>query len=374
MKEEKSIKRHNLICMIAVIVVVLAVIAYIVVTFVLDTTETANTNLSQKVTVGKLTYYINNDWDCLEKEDKNITYKYYYPFIDTVLMVMVSKNDIDNYYGYDASNEEFLNGYIDGMDNDFISKSSKRINNYNCGIVRCYSNGYETIQYIIANNNECYVFSFGQRSKLNDKYIELTENIIKNAEIITETEEPIKNTNTSGNKTSNKNNNTTNKPTNNKKPTENTQQTTKPTTNTNQQQNNNSQATKPAETTKPNTTTEIKSTEPKPAETVNIQSKYQSILNEYSTKLKNRTPSLITEYKNEASKNTSGLNGLATICNNKVSVLAGISNEGIGKMAEIYYKYGSGKYSKYESWAGKLQDVYMKEAGKIQDVYINSAM
>ena len=44
MEEEKSIKRHNLICMIAVIVAVLAVVVYIIVTVVLDTTETANTN------------------------------------------------------------------------------------------------------------------------------------------------------------------------------------------------------------------------------------------------------------------------------------------------------------------------------------------
>jgi len=43
-------------------------------------------------------------------------------------------------------------------------------------------------------------------------------------------------------------------------------------------------------------------------------------------------------------------------------------------MANIYYKYGSGRYSEYEEWVGKLQDVYMSEAGKIQDVYINFAM
>ena len=38
------------------------------------------------------------------------------------------------------------------------------------------------------------------------------------------------------------------------------------------------------------------------------------------------------------------------------------------------YKYGNGKYSEYEEWAGKLQDVYMSEAEKIQDVYLESAM
>ncbi|MCI9015730.1 MAG: hypothetical protein HFJ53_00970 [Clostridia bacterium] len=107
--------------------------------------------------------------------------------------------------------------------------------------------------------------------------------------------------------------------------------------------------------------------------TANIQQKYQSILDEYSKKLRNKTSSLITEYKNEASKNSSGLDGLATICNNKVSVLAEISNEGVGKMAEVYYKYGNGKYSEYEEWANKLTTIYAKEAEKITNVYINSA-
>lgn len=43
-------------------------------------------------------------------------------------------------------------------------------------------------------------------------------------------------------------------------------------------------------------------------------------------------------------------------------------------MADIYYQYGNGKYSEYESWVGKLQDLYMDEASKIQDIYMNLAM
>ena len=105
-----------------------------------------------------------------------------------------------------------------------------------------------------------------------------------------------------------------------------------------------------------------------------LTSSYQAILNEYTIKLQNATPGLIDEYYAEAVNNTAGLQGLATICNNKVSVLAGICNEGVSKMATYYYNHGSGSYDEYESWGTKLYDVYMIEAGKIQDAYMNSAM
>lgn len=105
-----------------------------------------------------------------------------------------------------------------------------------------------------------------------------------------------------------------------------------------------------------------------------LTSGYQAILNEYTIKLQNATPDLIDEYYAEAANNTAGLQGLATICNNKVSVLAGICNEGVSKMATYYYNHGSGSYDEYESWGTKLYDVYMIEAGKIQDAYMNSAM
>ena len=105
-----------------------------------------------------------------------------------------------------------------------------------------------------------------------------------------------------------------------------------------------------------------------------LTSGYQAILDEYTIKLQNATPGLIDEYYAEAANNTAGLQGLATICNNKVSVLAGICNEGVSKMATYYYNHGSGSYDEYESWGTKLYDVYMIEAGKIQDAYMNSAM
>ena len=61
---------------------------------------------------------------------------------------------------------------------------------------------------------------------------------------------------------------------------------------------------------------------------------------------------MIEEYKIEAANNTEGLQGLATLSNEKISELAEISNEGISKMAEYYYHAGSGSYDEYEEWAG----------------------
>lgn len=101
---------------------------------------------------------------------------------------------------------------------------------------------------------------------------------------------------------------------------------------------------------------------------------YQAILDDYSERIRNAVPGLIEEYNTEAANNTEGLQGLATLSNEKISELAEISNDGISEMAEYYYHAGSGLYDEYEEWAGKLMDVYMEEAAKIQDAYMDSAM
>lgn len=150
-------------------------------------------NLNQKVTVGKLTYYIQEDWGNRESVDDDATYEYYYPYNDTMLMITISNGD---YYVKNTNVENFLDGFISGMnlsDSDFISKNIKQINGYNCGIARYYSyidnNKYESISYIIANGNEAYVFTFVQKSKLEDKFVNLLESIILKADIIAETAE-----------------------------------------------------------------------------------------------------------------------------------------------------------------------------------------
>lgn len=106
-----------------------------------------------------------------------------------------------------------------------------------------------------------------------------------------------------------------------------------------------------------------------PATTENISSDYQAILDEYTMKIQSATPSLIQDFKNEASSNTGGIDGLAAISNNKVEKLAIISNEGIGKMADLHHSH-SDDYSTYESWATKLTDVYTVESQKIIGEYL----
>lgn len=120
-------------------------------------------------------------------------------------------------------------------------------------------------------------------------------------------------------------------------------------------------------------TLDVSSSTERPLETPRLKTSYQSILDEYSKKIKDAVPVLIEEYNEEAAQNNEGLSGLAKLCNNKISELAKICNEGVGEMAEYMYKYSSGSYSEYSEWSGKLYDVYIEEAGKITDAYLKSA-
>lgn len=101
---------------------------------------------------------------------------------------------------------------------------------------------------------------------------------------------------------------------------------------------------------------------------------YQAILDDYSQRLRDATPGLIDEYNAEASGNTEGITGLATIANNKVMDLAEIEAAGTTEMATYLYTGGSGEYSEYEEWAMQLYAVYEEEAQKIYDVYTQSAL
>ena len=387
MKERKKIyqKWWFWVC-IAFIVLIIKCTFY----YFNNVVEITSSDLNKKVEIGKLTYYIKDDWETEENTKDNVVTQYYYPTSNTMIMVMFENND--NFGENSDIDSYFLDNYIAGMnlnDKDLIDKKIEKINNINCGVVRSYINGYDTIQYVIPNNDEIYVFCLGQKDNLNNENIEVIKNIIKKAEVTIETEkaQQIENEKENGEEIpENNSDNSSNTQINNKQETTNSNTSTtltKNPQNTNSQntntqnanvQNTNTQSNKEAKKTTRNEKTNSATIQQNQEQQTPISSRYQSILNEYSQKLKNKTPSLITEYKNEASKNTNGLNGLATICNNKVSKLAEISNEGIQKMAEIYYKYGNGKYSEYEEWAGKLQDVYMSEASKIQDAYLDSAM
>lgn len=99
---------------------------------------------------------------------------------------------------------------------------------------------------------------------------------------------------------------------------------------------------------------------------------YQSILDEYSQRLREAAPILVNEYNAESAGIHGDINALAELCNKKIGKLADISVEGIGKMADLMFKNGD-SYDTYESWAGKLTDVYTQQAQLITDAYVNSA-
>lgn len=97
---------------------------------------------------------------------------------------------------------------------------------------------------------------------------------------------------------------------------------------------------------------------------------YQSILDKYAAKMKEKTPQLVNEYKEEgAGKDESDQ---AEICTKKIQILADIDVDGMGKMAELMTDNGD-SYDTYEKWATKLSDKYMQYASKITDVYSNAA-
>lgn len=109
-----------------------------------------------------------------------------------------------------------------------------------------------------------------------------------------------------------------------------------------------------------------------PAQTQKPSTSYQAIFDTYSAKIKAATPGIVQEYINE-SAGISDITTLAELSNAKVQKLAAISNDGIVEMAQLMYDT-NGSYSEYESWAGKLTDVYMEEAAKITDAYMDSVM
>lgn len=107
-------------------------------------------------------------------------------------------------------------------------------------------------------------------------------------------------------------------------------------------------------------------------EELKTEATYQSILDDYTTKIKEAVPKLLEEYNSESADKLNDINALAELSNSKIEKLAEISNEGIGKMADLMLKSGDSQET-YEEWAGKLTDVYMTEAQQITDAYMNSA-
>lgn len=116
-----------------------------------------------------------------------------------------------------------------------------------------------------------------------------------------------------------------------------------------------------------------KSSKSKGVDKATAEEKYDSILKDYTKKIKAATPKLVDEYNEEAQGNEDGIEGLAKLSNEKTVKLAKISNDGIAEMAKVHLTSGKGKYEDYEKWATKLTDVYMEEAKQITEAYMQSA-
>jgi hypothetical protein len=115
-----------------------------------------------------------------------------------------------------------------------------------------------------------------------------------------------------------------------------------------------------------------KSTNPTPTESFPANTSYERILNDYTQKMRDALPELISAFRSE-SAGINDIEQLALICNSKVEDLAKICNKGVGQMAEQMFSNGDA-YSAYEEWAGKLMDVYAVFAMEIQDAYLEAAL
>ncbi|MGM0124674.1 hypothetical protein IGI37_002068 [Enterococcus sp. AZ194] len=115
-------------------------------------------------------------------------------------------------------------------------------------------------------------------------------------------------------------------------------------------------------------TTTVEST----TESIDPEVAYQSILDDYSKKIKDATPGLVDEYNTEYPQQQGGVDALAELSNAKVEKLAEISNEGISKMADVKSESKDGQ-SSYEEWSKKLMAVYTEESQKIVEAYQVSA-
>ncbi|WP_077533516.1 hypothetical protein [Massiliimalia massiliensis] len=96
---------------------------------------------------------------------------------------------------------------------------------------------------------------------------------------------------------------------------------------------------------------------------------YQEVLDDYSSKIQDKAPTLVEEFQEEAADLDGDPNKLAELSEQKISELAEISTEGTAKMAEIKLK-NNDEDSVYQEWAEKLTAIYEEEAAKITDAYM----
>ena len=136
-----------------------------------------NFTLDKTINFDNITYNVSNEWETSNNLDnEDIKYYYYYPFESNdkgLFMFMI--NNIDS----SASNID-LEAMAKGMvkkEKDIISLDKKIINNYNFGIINCYTyindKKYEMLSYVFLYDGKIYSFSVSEMKKI-DKDIKQT--------------------------------------------------------------------------------------------------------------------------------------------------------------------------------------------------------
>lgn len=113
------------------------------------------------------------------------------------------------------------------------------------------------------------------------------------------------------------------------------------------------------------------STEPASTEVPAANTSYESILKDYTQKMKDALPGLVSSLRAEL-EGIDDIEQMAAICNDKTEDLAKICNEGIEEMAALMLSNGDA-YDVYEKWAEELMNAYTDDATEIQNAYLDAA-
>ena len=101
-----------------------------------------------------------------------------------------------------------------------------------------------------------------------------------------------------------------------------------------------------------------------------LSKEYEAIYKDYAGRLRSKTPVLIKEYKEEAKANTTGAFGLGIIQTQKVAALTRIETEGTYEMTALRVRTnGDAADPAFDTWAGKLGDVYLDELAKLRAAF-----
>lgn len=97
---------------------------------------------------------------------------------------------------------------------------------------------------------------------------------------------------------------------------------------------------------------------------------YQRILDEFSERLRNETPRLISEFEIEIQKYD---DTPAEICDDLISDLAEINEDGAEQMRSILYSTGLENYDQYIKYVLELNNLFIEQSKIIIDTYQNFA-